>query len=186
MFIRPFYRIRYIGKENIPKSGGLLICSNHISFFDPIAIGLGVRRKIYFMAKSEFFTNYGFLVRSFFKSCGVIPVNRGKSDMNAIDTAKKYIGSGRQIGIFPQGGISKNRRAFLPKAGAALISVRTEAPIIPVSIFSLDKIHPFCKITVRFGKPVYPPKDNSLKSARCLTVQIREKIISQLEEEHKW
>lgn len=137
------------------------------------------------MAKSEFFTNYGIFVRGFFRSCGVIPINRGKSDINAIVKAEKYINEGRQIGIFPQGGISKNRRTFTPKAGAALISVRTKTPIIPVSIFSLDKIRPLCRITVRFGKPLYPPDDNSLKAARQLSAELKEKIISQLEEEHK-
>ena len=185
MFIRPFYRIKYVGKENVPKSGSLLLCSNHISFFDPIAIGLGVRRKIYFIAKSEFFTNYGIFVRGFFRSCGVIPIKRGKSDQGAIGTAENYLKSGKQIGIFPQGGISKDRKAFSPKSGAALISVRTQTPIIPVSVFSLDKIRPFSRVTVRFGKPVYPPEDSSLRSARQLSAEIREKIISQLEEEHK-
>ncbi len=185
MFIRPFYRIKYIGRENIPKDGGMLICSNHISLFDPIAIGLGVKRKIYFVAKSEFFTNYGALVRGFFRSCGVIPINRGKSDTNAICTAEEYLKKGRQIGIFPQGGISGDRRAFSPKAGAALISVRTHSPVVPVSLFSLDRIRPFCRITVRFGEPVYPPNDSSLKAARRFSEEIRERIIFQLGEEHR-
>ncbi len=105
--------------------------------------------------------------------------------MNAIGTAEKYIDMGRQIGIFPQGGITKNRKSFSPKAGAALMSVKSQAPIIPVSLFSLGKIRPFCRITVRFGKPVYPPKDDSLKSARQFSQTVKEIIISQLEEEHK-
>lgn len=185
MFIRPFCRIKYIGRENIPQKGKLLICSNHISYFDPVAIGMGVRRKIYFIAKSEFFTDYGFFVRNFFRICGVLPINRNSSDIRAVGTAEEYLAKGRQIGIFPQGRIEQDRKVFSPKAGAALLSVRTGTPVIPVSIYTKGKIRPFCRITVRFGKVLEPPEDSSLKAARQFSLQIQKQIISQLEEEHQ-
>lgn len=184
MLVRPFYRIKYTGRGNIPQKGALIICSNHISYFDPIALGLGIRRRIYFMAKSEFFTDSGKFVRLFFTSCGVFPVVRGSFDRKAVSRAEEHLMQGRQIGIFPQGGISADRKAFSPKAGAALLSVRTHTPVLPVSIYAEGKIRPFAKITVRFGKPMIPPDDDSLKTARQFSKQIKEIITTQLEEEH--
>ena len=183
--IRPFIRIRYIGTENIPEKGRVILCSNHVSYFDPVALSMGIRRKIFYMAKSEFFTDHGFAVKYFFRSCGVFPVKRNSYDLKAVNSAEELLKNDRIVGIFPQGGISTNRKSFLPKAGAALLAVKTATAVIPASIYFEGKLKPFFRITIRFGKKLLPPKDTSLKSARMFSEKIKEVILCQLEAEHQ-
>ena len=157
----------------------MIVCSNHISFFDPIAVGLGIPRNIRFMAKSELFRGHGKLIALFLKCCGVFAVEREQADKNAVTIAEKLLYCNKVIGIFPQGGITRERKEFSPKAGAALLSVRTQTPILPVSI------RPFCKITVRYGKAMIPPHEKTLKAARKWNKELQSVITAQLEEEHK-
>lgn len=181
--VRPFYRIHYVGRQNIPRRGAVILCSNHISFFDPLAVAFGVHRSIRFMAKSEFFTESGIFVRYFMKLCGVVPVRRESSDMGFVNNAAKLLSENKIIGIFPQGKIVSDG-TFEPKAGAALLAVKNRIPVLPVSVYAEGKIRPFAKITVRFGDLIQPPKDNSLKTARNLTKIIKERVTAQLEEKH--
>lgn len=183
--IRPWIRLRCIGRENVPREGALIVCSNHISYFDPVSVGLGIARNIRFMAKSELFTDGGRLFSLFLRSCGVFAVERNQADKNAVTTAEKLLSKGKVIGIFPQGGIVRNRQEFSPKAGAALLSVRTQTPILPVSVYAEGKIRPFCKITVRYGEVMIPPADRSLKAARKWNRELETRILAQLEEKHQ-
>ncbi|MBQ8133939.1 MAG: 1-acyl-sn-glycerol-3-phosphate acyltransferase [Clostridia bacterium] len=185
MLIRPFIRIRYVGTENIPKKGSVILCSNHVSYFDPVALSMGMKRKIYYMAKSEFFTDYGFAVKWFFRICGVFPVKRNSCDRNAVHSAEEILNNNCIVGIFPQGGISNSRKSFTPKAGAALLAVKTATQVIPASIYFEGKIRPFAQITVRFGQTMIPPEDRSVKSARMFSKKIKEVILRQLEAEHQ-
>lgn len=187
IFVRPLYRIDYRGKENIPKKGGLIVCCNHISFFDPLVLGFAFRRKIFFMAKSEFFTDCGFFVKAFMKLCGVFSVKREYSDTGALNKASVLLKNGNIVGIFPQGRIVSIKSVFEPKAGAALLSVKENVPVLPVSVFSQGKIRPFSKITVIIGKTIFPEfespaKENSLKAARNLNKLIKKSINTQLED----
>lgn len=143
---------------------------------------MGLGRKIFFMAKSEFFTDHGIFVRCFFRICGVFPVKRGSADTASVDRASKLLRKGRVVGIFPQGGIAHSGD-FVPKAGAALLAAKNNVPIVPVSIYAEEKIRPFVKITVRLGKPIYPEGD-SLREARQLNKKLGSIVSGQLEEGH--
>ncbi len=153
----------------------MIICSNHISFFDPVAIGLGIKRQICFMAKSEFFTDCGIFVRAFLKACGVFSVKRGSSDIRSVNYAAKLLADSKAVGIFPQGKIVKDG-SFEPKAGAALLAVKNHVPVLPVFVWTDGKIRPFSTVTVTFGEVIIPPDDHSLRAARQLTQTIKERI----------
>ncbi len=112
-------------------------------------------------------------------------MEREQADKNAVTIAEKLLYCNKVIGIFPQGGITRERKEFSPKAGAALLSVRTQTPILPVSIYAEGKIRPFCKITVRYGKAMIPPHEKTLKAARKWNKELQSVITAQLEEEHK-
>ncbi len=180
ILIRPFFRIKYIGRENVPKSG-FVLCSNHISYFDPVILGFGFRRKIHFMAKSEFFTGRGFFVSFFMKACGVFPVKRNSADLKSADKASELLSAGKIVGIFPQGKIVRKIDSFEPKAGAALIAAKTGAGIIPVSIYTEGKIRLFSRITVRISEPFYT-EGATLRDARAAAIKLKEIITRNLEE----
>ena len=182
IFVRPLYRIRYIGREHIPK-GAFVLASNHVSYFDPLCLGFGFRRTLHFMAKSELFTDYGIFVRVFFRLCSVFPVKRSTADTASVNKAASLLKKGCAVAIFPQGGIV-NDNCFTPKSGAALLSARCKVPLLPVSIYSKGKIRPFTRITVRIGEPLWA-EDESLRKAKHLNMKLQAKIQSFLEEGHE-
>lgn len=144
------YRIEISGKENIPLEGKSIVCSNHFSLMDPVVIGTCLRRKINYMAKEELFSNKIFAVA--LNKLGVFPVKRGGADVSAIKSALKILRSGELLGIFPEGTRSKNGEMLEAKAGLAMISIKSESPIIPVAIIANYKL--FRKVKVIIGEPI--------------------------------
>ncbi len=140
----------YIGRENIPKTGGFILACNHMSTFDPIALGGAGRRVFHFMAKEELFENKA--LARFLTHLNAFPVVRGKGDMTAVHFAEEIIRSGWVLGIFPEGTRSEDYRPMRAKSGAALIAKQTGADVLPVSIYTDQNYKRGTKLTVRFGK----------------------------------
>ena len=107
------YRVRAIGVENVPKSGPLVLAPNHFSQMDHFFIGLYLRRKIRFMAKSQIF---GPPVLTYvFKHGGVFPVRRGHHDEEAFKTAFTIVEQGEMLLIYAEGGRSRSGELGEPK-----------------------------------------------------------------------
>ena len=148
-----FYKVK--GRENVPKKGAYIMCSNHLSNHDPIMLGVCFPRQIYYMAKAELFRNPigGQIIRWL----GAFPVNRGAGDGKAINEAEEVVKKGRLLGIFIEGTRSKTGEFLRPKSGAAIVAHQMNVPIIPVCITPKDKtIKIFKKVTVSIGKPMTP------------------------------
>ena len=180
VFMRPFCRIKYTGRKNVPK-GAFVLASTHVSYFDPICLGMGFSRKIWFMAKSELFESRIPFAGVFLRMCGVFPVVRSSADRGAVDRASQLLQKKKIVGIFPQGGIRKGNTAFEPKAGAALLAARNGVPLLPVFIRPHGRIRPFARITVSIGEPLFAA-DASLKGARDLNRRFRAQINMMSEE----
>ncbi len=147
-----FNRFEIIGKENLPKSGGIVYASNHISFADPIFWVLSIRRRICYMAKAELY-NSKFL-RGIFKLAGVFPVERGKASVNSVNHAIDIVKNGGILGIFPEGTRSKDGKPARAKSGVAYIANATGADVVPMAVVSKGKIKPFKKVKLYVGKPI--------------------------------
>ena len=174
-----WYRIRFEGKENIPKDKACIYVSNHRTYADPPLIVLGVKRKFSFMAKEELFKFKPFAL--LIKSLGAFPVSRGKGDETAIENSLKAISQGRNLVIFPEGTRSKDGKLGRGKTGAALIAAKAHTDIVPVGIiFEGDKLHFRSKIIVRYGKPIDPIElgisDTSGKNLKKLKKEIMDSI----------
>ena len=155
----PIYKLMFFfkvnGRENIPKNGAYIICSNHLSNHDPIMLGVSLRRQIYYMAKAELFKNPigGQVIRWL----GAFPVNRGAGDGKAINEAEEVVKKGRLLGIFIEGTRSKTGEFLRPKSGAAIIAHQMNVPIIPICITPKNKQYRiFQRVTVSIGKPMTP------------------------------
>ena len=74
-----FYRIKIIGKENIPDEGAYILCGNHLHAFDSVFLVANTKRKIHFIAKAELFKNW--FMRLIEKPFGLIRVNRDKAQV---------------------------------------------------------------------------------------------------------
>lgn len=151
--LRLAYRVKYVGKENLPSGGGFIIASNHLLALDPFYIALGSKKELHFMAKSELFKNP--LFAAFLKSMNAFPVQRQKFDRAALKYAIKVIKEGSVLGIFPEGARSMND--FEPheaKPGIAYIAHKCKCDIVPVSIYNNNRSKAFTRLTVRYGEPI--------------------------------
>lgn len=149
LYFKLFYRLRVIGKEHIPGSGPLLICANHISWFDPLLLAcvLPVKFRVHFMAKEELFRNrfFAFIL----KKLGAFPVNRGAADYASIKKAYQLLQEGKVVFLFPEGSRSANGQLQKAKDGAALIAARQPVPILPAAVIGPYRIGR--PLQVRFG-----------------------------------
>ena len=145
--------VKVEGKENIDLSRRYLICPNHISNLDPVLLVLKMpgKMQIHYMAKAELFRSK--LGNWFFRKVGAFPVNRGKGDLTAVETAIDVLKNGGYLGIFIEGTRSFDGKPLPPKAGGALIASKTRSGVLPVGISTKGgKVRPFKPITIRIGQ----------------------------------
>ena len=153
--VKFFYQLSFVGSENEPDEGPLLVCSNHISAADPFLVSAATRNQISYMAKKELFGVP--LVGRLLKSVGSFPVDRKGSDVSAVKRAISILKDGGRVGIFPQGTRrpGEDPRSTEVKNGAAMIAVRAEVDILPVFVHRKNnKPRLFRKTTVIVGKPI--------------------------------
>ncbi len=145
------YRVKFIGRENVPKTGGMIFAANHGSNWDPPLLAIASPRRLSFMAKSELFKNklFGALI----KALGAFPVHRGKGDIGAIKTSLSILKAEQAMIMFPEGGRVKKGTRPVPKPGVAMIASRAKVPVIPVTIEGSYRW--LSKMTVTFGEPIY-------------------------------
>ena len=162
---RPIYKFLYrpkiIGKEYIPKDGGVVLAGNHTKWMDCVMVMASCKRSVHFLAKSEIFKNP--ICNFIFTNSGLIPVHRERKDPDALRTAKEYLKIGAVIGIFPEGKVNKeNRNAVLPlKMGAIKMAHDTNCPIVPFTINGKGKYSPFNKdLEIIFQEPYYVKSDD--------------------------
>lgn len=144
------FKVDIVGEENIPKSGGAIICSNHMSNYDPVILGAFMKRLPRFMAKKELFENH--ILNWALTNLQVFPVDRENAGMETFRKTIKILKSGEMIGIFAQGKRVKKGEESTAKAGVALFSLKSNAPVIPVCIIGNYKM--FSKIVIRYGEPI--------------------------------
>lgn len=178
-FMRIFVRVKYYGKENIPKNKGYILAANHISMADVFAIAVPVKGQICYMAKEELFKFKP--LKWFFTALGGFAVRRGKGDTDAIDKACDIVNSGKVLGIFPEGTRSKTGEIGKAKAGVALIAMQTKADILPISInYQGGKYKLFGKVTVRIGKLIPYTEPNEGESQRAAIRRISESVMGNI------
>lgn len=175
IILYPSLRIQVIGKENIPKEGGVLICSNHINNLDPPVVGITCPRPVFFMAKAELFEVpvLGNIVRK----VHAFPVKRGMSDREALRTGMKALKDGHVLGLFPEGTRSKTGELGKGLAGAGFFAMRTDAKVVPCAIIGKYKI--FRRVKVMYGKPL---KFDELREKKVTAEEATEFIMSAIKE----
>jgi 1-acyl-sn-glycerol-3-phosphate acyltransferase len=174
---RMIYRPVVEGADNVPPDGPLILASNHLSFIDSIVIPLLAPRRIFYLAKAEYFVGSGPVSRfrnSLFRTLGAIPVDRvaARSAQLSLDAALSVLNAGDAFGIYPEGTRSRDGRLYRGHTGVAWLALNAHAPVVPVGLIGTEKIMPIGsrfprvrRVTVRFGEPLsfedlaqrYPP-----------------------------
>lgn len=147
------------GREHVPTTGGAILASNHVSFSDSIFLPVVLRRRVTFLAKSEYFTGRGLkgaLVRWFFLGVGQVPIDRsgGRASEAAILTGVRILRDGDLLGIYPEGTRSPDGRLYRGRTGVARMAIDAQVPIIPVAMINTYWIHPTGKVLPRLGRRV--------------------------------
>ena len=154
------FRLKVTGQENIPQDGPFIIVANHSSLLDPVILGVSIKPKIIFVAAAYLFEIrwLGYLLRK----ANSIPVQR-ENDIKAIKQSLKILQKGGVLGIFPEGGIDRQKNNLPVRAGAAYLATKVGVPIVPIKIKGADKVLPrgakfirsLNKIEVEIKKPIY-------------------------------
>jgi 1-acyl-sn-glycerol-3-phosphate acyltransferase len=146
-------RIQVRGQENIPTTGPVILAVNHLSWADPIAMGVALKRPAFYLAKEGVFKHP--LTRWIVTATGQIKVDRtvGKNE-GALDTALDLLKQGLVVGVFPEGTRSRPGQVKRGKTGLARIAAVSGAPIVPVG---MDTGHfwPRGRSMPYLGRPVY-------------------------------
>jgi len=132
------YRTEIRGLDKVPKSGRIILCSNHISYLDPVVIGAYIPRFAYFMAKKELFKLS--LVSNLVTFLNAFPVRRDTTDRYAFDTSLKILNNDNLLTLFPEGTRSVDGVIREGKKGIGLISVLSESDILPIALSGSNKI----------------------------------------------
>ena len=163
---RAVWRPNVEGLHHVPTTGPVIVASNHLSFFDSVAIPIVVPRKVVFLAKSDYFTGTGVkgaLVRGWFEGLGMLPVDREdtKAAIASLDTALEVLRRGEAFGIYPEGTRSRDGRLYRGRTGVAHLALTAGCPVVPVGLEGTEDIQPvgsnrprLAKVTVRFGEPI--------------------------------
>jgi 1-acyl-sn-glycerol-3-phosphate acyltransferase len=180
---------RVEGLERVPRHGPFLLVANHRSLADPPIIGWAVGHKvgrvIHFMAKEEMrrWPIIGWLA----EGSGVFFVRRGEGDRSAQRAALSLLAEGRPIAIFPEGTRSKDGRLGPAKPGAALLAIRSGAPLLPVAITGTERLFPGrsrvphrTRVVVRIGPPFTLEHFPSGRIPRELLSQGTERIMGEI------
>lgn len=163
---RAAFRPKVEGAEHVPADGGVILASNHRSFFDSVAIPLVSPRPVYFLAKAEYFTGSGLrgaLSRGWFTAMGMIPVARddARAATAALDQGLEVLRRGDAFGIYPEGTRSRDGRLHRGRTGVAHLALTARVPIVPVGVIDTERVQPIGQsrptvrpFTVRFGRPL--------------------------------
>jgi 1-acyl-sn-glycerol-3-phosphate acyltransferase len=152
-------RCRVSGREHVPASGPLLIVANHLSWYDPLLLGVILPRRAWFYTKVEMFSwpIVGWLC----KRTGQIPVRRGAADRTALGQALAYLREDKAIVFFPEGTVERREQMMEAHPGIALLALRSGATLLPVALSGTRRILRrgrgwFPRVSVQIGHPYMP------------------------------
>jgi 1-acyl-sn-glycerol-3-phosphate acyltransferase len=198
--LRAVYRPDVTGLENVPRTGPVILAANHISFADEIFTPVAARRKVFYFAKSEYFTTPGVRGRAmaaFFNGMGQVPVERGdtRSAASVIDIGVDLLREGKALGIYPEGTRSRDGRLYKFRTGVARVALRSGAPVVPVGLVGTADVQPpgshmwhLAPVGIHFGAPLdfghRAEEERSARVLREITDTVRKAVQALSEQEY--
>ncbi|GEM04318.1 1-acyl-sn-glycerol-3-phosphate acyltransferase [Halolactibacillus miurensis] len=148
--LKPLYRMEVKGEENIPMTGPVIVCANHISNLDPPLVGGSIKRDMYFIAKEELFEKKW--LSKLLSSIHVFPIKRGMSDRGALRKALGLLKNDQGLVIFPEGTRSKTGQLGKGLSGVGFFALRSQATVVPCAIIGPYQVGK--KVKIVYGKPI--------------------------------
>ncbi len=182
------WRIKVVGIDNLPDNGPAILAPNHTSVIDSFFLPAVLPRRISFVGKAEYLDDWK--TRKLFPALGMIPIDRsgGDSAQRALDAAAGLLDKGDLFGIYPEGTRSRDGLLHKGHTGAARLSVRTGAPLVPVGILGTRRIQPpdtrcprpFMPAEIRFGTPIHPAQSEHLSDTRMRLRQMTDQLMYEI------
>lgn len=172
------FRIRVIGRENLPKEGGFVLAPNHISAIDPVFVVIARfwGKRLLIMAKEEIL-QVNPVFTWMFRHVGVVGIERGRGDVNVVDELIGDVQKGQGLLIFPEGTRSKTGQVGKVKSGAFVIASAAGVPMVPCRIiYEPGRMKVFCRVRVCFGTPI-PAEELYLGETKSASALRRNKAL---------
>jgi 1-acyl-sn-glycerol-3-phosphate acyltransferase len=187
------FRFELRGSAHLPATGGALLCSNHVSYFDFTFLGLGAmprHRLVRFMAKSSVFDHW--FAGRFMRAMRHIPVDRAAGTA-AFETSVRALQDGQVVGIFPEATISQSFTVKNLKAGVARMAIDAQVPVVPAAVWGGQRIatkgHKVVlrrgvAVTVLLGEPLVPQPGEKVQQLLRRTKAAMEELLEQAQRDY--
>jgi 1-acyl-sn-glycerol-3-phosphate acyltransferase len=190
--VRTAFRPWVTGHSNIPKTGGVIMASNHLSFIDSVFLPLMIDRQISFLAKSDYYTARGFkgwAIKNFLKAAGMIPIDRsgGKASEASLQTGLGVLARGEVLGLYPEGTRSPDGKLYRGRTGVARMILEGSVPVVPVAMIDTEKVMPVGRripkvrrIGIVIGEPLDFSRFQGMEGDRFILRSITDEIMYEL------
>ena len=191
--LKTIYRPWVEGLENIPKTGPVIMVGNHLSVIDSFFLPLMTDRRIYFLAKSDYFTGKGlkgWFVRNFMLGVGQIPINRsgGSASEASLQAGLGVLAKGNVLGIYPEGTRSPDGNLYRGRTGIARLILESGATVVPAVMIDTDKAMPIGaklprirRIGTLIGKPLNFDRFAGMTADRFVLRSITDEIMFEIQ-----
>ena len=179
--MRCFYRVKVLGGENLPRTGGVLLLPNHITWVDAVLLQLVSPRPIRFLIYDAIYRHP--ILNPAFRLVGAIPIAPGRAK-EGLHAASERLRAGEIVCVFPEGQLSRTGTLLRIQKGYELIARRGGAPVVPVwldelwgSIFSFEGGRYFSKMPQRLPYPVTIAFGAALTPEKADVATVRERML---------
>ena len=180
--LRVYFRWRVEGAP--PAEGGYVLAANHASFLDPLILGASVRRRVIYLMTETVWRSAS--AGWFYRWNRTIPLSARGGNREALRAARAVLKQQRVVGIFPEGGLSRDGKLMLGSPGAVSLVLNEQLPIVPVGIVGAAEALPSGaswprprKLVVRYGEPITPAELDALGGGRRERLQHATRLIMQ-------
>jgi 1-acyl-sn-glycerol-3-phosphate acyltransferase len=174
------YRVRYVGRRNIPAVGGVLAVCNHQSHLDPPFVGAGCHRRMNYLARNTLFgfAPFAWLIHS----VDAIPIDREGLGLSGIKESLRRLKRGEMVLIFPEGTRSADGEIAAFRPGFTALAVRSGASILPIAIDGAYQAWPrhrkfpgLGKVRVCYGEPI-PAAEIAGRDEREIIAEVERRV----------
>ena len=191
-YVRSTFRPWVSGIENLPTTGPVILASNHVSVLDSVFLPIVLKRKVTFLAKSDYFTGTGlkgFALRTFMNGIGQLSIDRsgGKASEASLNTGVDVLRRGGVLGIYPEGTRSPTGKLYRGRTGVARMILEGKVPVVPVAMFDTDKAMPIGsvipkvrRIGIVLGEPLDFSRFEGMEGDRFVLRSITDEIMVEI------
>lgn len=180
-----WHRVRWVGRENVPATGAVILAANHTTGLDPFVIQSGLRRLVRWLMLTQYMFAFAAPV---WRVARPIALDKASSDLNKLRQLVGVLKQGEIVGLFPEGSLQRTHRDLQPfRPGIAMIARRADAKIVPVWIDGTPRKQHMLwhfltpsRTTIVYGKPFDPPPDmpdeEVVESLRLRMVELARRV----------